>query len=119
MEGPFFNARFTPKNLVNHWGLEFENSLKFNALCKRIAEEEEKSPSEVRWQGRLAHAMTIGAYEERATKNRLTGEWILFAKHNGKNYYLCISIHTSGEEDQHVHDFLKTLCEHEYLFLNE
>lgn len=41
----FFDARFLMKNLVNHWGLEYESSPKFDALCSRVAVEEEKNPS--------------------------------------------------------------------------
>jgi hypothetical protein len=113
----FFDARFIPKNLINHLGLEFENSPKFNSLCARVAAEEEKSPSKVGWQGRLVHAMTIGAFEERASKRKLTGEWIVFSKHNDQNYYLCFSRHTKGVGDQRLYDFLQTLCEHEFPFL--
>jgi hypothetical protein len=113
----FFDARFIPRNLINYLGLEFENSPKFNALCTRVVAEEEKSSSKVGWQGRLVHEMTIGAFEERASKGGLTGEWIVFSKHNGQNYYLCISRHTNGEGDQHLYDFLYTLCQHEFPFL--
>lgn len=113
----FTDARFIYKNIINNWGLENENNDKFNNLCNHVIEEEEKSPSTGGWQGRLAHAFVIGGYEERARKNKLTGEWIIFSKYNNKNYYLCISAHTSKEEDQNLYDFLKILCEHEYPFL--
>jgi len=113
----FLDARFIVRNIINHWGFKAENSSKFNSLCAQVAVEEKKKPSEVGWQGRLAHAMTIGAYEERAKRHKLTGEWIIFSKHNDKNYYLCISKHTSGIEDVNVFNFLKTVCEHEYPFL--
>ena len=114
----FFDARFMVRNLINHWRMEFENSPKFNSLLSRVIEEEENRPSKFGWQGRLAHEMTVGGYEERARKNKCTGEWIVFAKHNGLNYYLCISGHSkSRREDQEIYDFLKLLCEHEYPFL--
>lgn len=115
----FFDARFLVKNLINHWGLEFKDSPKFNSLFARVIEEEEKSPSKFGWQGRLAHEMTVVGYEERAKKNKRTGEWIIFAKHNNLNYYLCISRHSSpnSKEDQEIYDFLKLLCEHKYPFL--
>lgn len=93
----FFVPRFTAKNLINHWGLDFPNSPKLNNLLLRIDAEEEKSPSIHGWHGRLAHEMTVVGYEERARKNSLTGEWIIFSKYKGKNYYLCISRHFSHE----------------------
>jgi hypothetical protein len=114
----FFDARFMVMNLINHWGLEFESSPKLSSLISRVMDEEEKEPSRFGWQGRLAHEMTVGGYKERARKNRLTGEWIIFAKHNNLNYYLCISRHTKSKQgDQEIYDFLKILCEHEYPFL--
>jgi hypothetical protein len=114
----FFDARFLAKNIINHWGLEYKNSPKLTSLYNRVIAEEDGSPTEQGWQGRLAHEMTIGAYEERSRSNRRTGEWIIFSKHNGKNYYLFISRHTSKEEDQAVYDFFKSLCEHEFPFLH-
>jgi hypothetical protein len=113
----FFDARFLVKNIVNHFGLEDENSPKFSSLYNRVIAEEDECPTKHGWQGRLAHEMTVAAYEERSKKNRRTGEWIVFSKHNGKNYYLFISNHTSKEEDQDVHGFFKILCEHEFPFL--
>lgn len=113
----FFDARFLAKNISNHWGLEYESSPKFTSLYDRITAEEDEQPTMLGWQGRLAHEMTVGAYEERSRKNRRTGEWIIFSKHNGKNYYLFISSHTSKEEDQGVHGFFKSLCEREFPFL--
>ncbi|MAK66165.1 MAG: hypothetical protein CMH21_06450 [Methylophaga sp.] len=114
----FSGAQFLVRNLVNHWGLEFENSPKFNSLCSYVIEEEQKNPSKFGWQGRLAHEMVISGYKERARQNKLTGEWIIFAKHKNLNYYLCISRHSkSNRGDQEIYDFLKLLCEHEYPFL--
>lgn len=114
-----FNLNTNDPNIINHWGLDHENSPKFQALCARVANDEKASPSQFDWQGRLAHEFTIGAYRERTRKKGiagLTGEWLIFAKYNGLNYYLCISRHTSGKGDQDVFEFLKLLCQHENLF---
>lgn len=113
----FFDTRFLVKNIVNHWGLEYENSPKFTSLYNQVISEENESPSKHGWQGRLAHEMTVGAYEEKSRKNRRTGEWIVFSKNNGKNYYLFICRHTQQEEDQGIYDFFRILCEHEFPFL--
>lgn len=119
-KGHFFDARFLMKNLVNHWGLEFEESTKFDELCIRVVAEEEKSPSTYGWQGRLAHEFTMCGYEKRASKRKLTGEWIIFAKYENKNYYLCLSKHsTSREEDEKIYALIKVYCVHEFPFLFE
>jgi len=114
----YHDAKFIGENLINHWGLESEGNPKLSSLYYRVAEEEGKTPSKFGWQGRLAHEMTVGGYEERAMKNKLTGEWIIFAKHNNQNYYLCISRHAkSKSEDREIYDFIKLFCKHEYPFL--
>ena len=114
----FFDARFLMRNLINHWGLKFESSQKFDALCHRVIAEEEKTPSIHGWQGRLAHEFTICGYEEKARRRKLTGEWIIFSKYQNSNYYLCLVNHsTSREGDEEIYTFIKTLCAQEYPFL--
>jgi hypothetical protein len=39
---------------------------------------------------------------------KLTGEWIIFARHDGKNYYLCLNTHEAG--DQFVYDRIMEHC---------
>lgn len=47
----------------------------------------------------------------------ITGEWIIFAKHEGKNYYLAVATH-----DRSTHDLLRqninSICCREFAFLN-
>lgn len=45
----------------------------------------------------LANRATRETLDIRAASNGLTGEWIVFAQHEGKNYYLCIDRHQSGD----------------------
>lgn len=109
----FIDARFLVGNLINHWGLEFDDSPKLNNLISQLAQNNEGD-----WQGKLAHEMVFGGYKERAEKRKLTGEWIIFARHNELNYYLCISNHSKSTlDDERLYDFLKLLCAHEYPFL--
>jgi hypothetical protein len=32
-------------------------------------------------------------YSDRARNSKLTGEWIIFAKHDDRNYYLTLGVH--------------------------
>lgn len=54
----------------------------------------------------------------RASAAELTGEWIIFAKHDARNYYLALASH-----DQSGHHMLRSqidaLCCHEFPFLKE
>jgi hypothetical protein len=114
----FFDARFLVKNLVNHWGLEFEDSSKFDTLCAKVSADEDKKPSAHGWQGRLASEFTIGGYKEKARQKKLTGEWVIFSKQDDLNYYLCIAKHSSTkEEDEKIYALIKAVCAHEYPFL--
>lgn len=113
----FFDARFLARNLINYSGLKFENNPKMAILLEKAQAEESESPSLYGWQGRLADALTVKAYEEMASKGKLTGEWIIFSKYQGLNYYLGISRHTSREEDENVSHFIDKLCKHEFPFL--
>ena len=36
----------------------------------------------------LSHRVTHEAVESRDKDGKITGEWLIFAKHDGKNYYL-------------------------------
>lgn len=114
----FFDARFLMQNLINHWGLEYESCPRFGELCSQVAKAEEGNPTVHGWQGRLAHEFTIGGYEQRARKKNLTGEWLIFAKHENLNYYLCVTQHSSTKEgDEVIYALLKEHCEIQYPFL--
>jgi hypothetical protein len=114
----FFHARFLMKNLANHSGLDFENSPKFHALYSHVEKGEENAPTVHGLPGRLSHEFTISGYEERAKNKNLTGEWLIFAKYNSLNYYLCIAQHpTSKKDDDEIFAVLKVFCEPEYPFL--
>jgi hypothetical protein len=57
----------------------------------------------------LAHEMTIGSYKRRADRNGLTGEWIIYAKHEEWNYYLSLASH--DEDNQAIYDRMVERCE--------
>lgn len=114
----FFDARFLMKNLVNHWGLEFQESPKFDGLCSRVTVEEENGPSVFGWQGRLINELTIGGYKARAKRKKLTGEWIIFVKYDKLNYYLCLAKHSiSKEDDSQIYALVNAICAQEYPFV--
>ncbi len=64
----------------------------------------------------LSHRVVEGSLTERAAAGKLTGEWIIFAKENGKNYYLSIAPHASGDEN--IANNLK-VCKYEFPFLSQ
>jgi hypothetical protein len=56
----------------------------------------------------LAHRVTHEPLEQRNASKRLTGEWIIFIRHDGKNYYLCCNTHNAG--DQFIYDRITQHC---------
>ena len=54
-------------------------------------------------------------YVNRAKDNRNTGEWIVYAVHEGKNYYLCLGTH--GNENEWI-DIVEQ-CRSDFPFLWE
>jgi hypothetical protein len=47
----------------------------------------------------------------------VSGEWLVFAKHEGKNYYLCLSTHDLSQHAQ-VRQTIDAICCREFMFLS-
>lgn len=56
----------------------------------------------------LAHRITHEPVEKRDADGKLTGEWVIYVKHDGKNYYLALNTHNAG--DQFVYDRIMEHC---------
>ncbi len=65
----------------------------------------------------LSNAIVSESLEERADSEKLTGEWIIFAKENDKNYYL--SIETHKQPDERVAGNLRVACLPQFPFLSK
>jgi hypothetical protein len=60
----------------------------------------------------LPHRTVHEPIEQRDAQKRLTGEWIAFARHNGKNFYLCCNTHNAG--DQFIYDRIMAHCARDF-----
>jgi len=110
----YYDDHFMLRNIYNEWGLFKKKSIKFNRLIAEVIKEEKEYPSPLGWQGTLSHKFMVEGFENRR-KDGLTGEWIIFGKHNDLNYYLGLSQHTKrGKEDQFLYKLLKNFCEYEF-----
>jgi len=56
----------------------------------------------------LAHRVVHEPLDARNTDGKLTGEWIVYLRRGGKNYYLCCNTHESG--DQFIYDQIMEHC---------
>lgn len=98
-------------NILNHLGK--------NGLAKLVEEvfDPAKSSTVTREMiDELAHRVVEESIVDRGAAEKLTGEWIIFAKENGQNYYLCISPHAS--EDENIANHVR-VCAHEFPFLSK
>jgi hypothetical protein len=64
----------------------------------------------------IAHDAVMGNFLRRAGDQALTGEWIVFARHDGQNYYLSLATH---DEQSHadVRSQIDAICCQEFPFL--
>lgn len=94
------------KNLLNHWKLNNSQSKKFIQMSLNVSKTYSKDgflPGADRLSDtkNLANDLAVeftNGLNERQLKNQYTGEWIVFAKHKNKNYYLTLANHDESNE---------------------
>lgn len=106
----FFSAHFVAYNIVNEIA-----GKKLKCLVDEIFDSNKSLVVTREMSNVLAHRACVGPLENRDGDGRLTGEWIVFAKHDGNNYYLCLSTHKTG--DQQIYDRIKSVCYPQFPFL--
>jgi hypothetical protein len=65
----------------------------------------------------LVNDVISGNLRRLADAEALTGEWIMFAQHEGRNYYLCLATHESNTHD-YVRRQIDATCCLEFPFLS-
>ncbi|HDM8245867.1 TPA: hypothetical protein P0E24_005067 [Vibrio campbellii] len=94
----FYTAQFMPQNRLNaHRGGRLESEI------TRVFNEFDESKFDSKLEAYKAISLEIALASERLgnereDENLLTGEWIVFAKHESKNYYFCVAPHHSDEK---------------------
>lgn len=81
--------------------------------AKDAGEERFLSPEDV---PALVNDIVSGNRQRLAEDHAITGEWLVFAKHEGQNYYLTIATHDS-DTHQHVREQIEQVCCVEFPFL--
>lgn len=96
----YFSAHFVPHNIH----AELNRGEKLENLVNEVLDPN-KSPVITREMiNELSHRVVHEPFEARSDEGRMTGEWLVFAKHDGNNYYLCMATHDAG--DQVIYDKL-------------
>jgi hypothetical protein len=109
----FSTARHLMRNVGLRWGLGKSGNRDFLAAIEAVKEGYGDHPE--LWQKRLAHQVVLGGPEDRAAARSMTGDWIIFAKHDGGNLYLGLGTHE--EEDAAIYQRLRDGSEWEFPFL--
>lgn len=118
---PFWHKHyFVPanifKNISLRWGFENGGNKDFDKMLNLPSSAH--GHNEDLWPKCLSHALTVEAYKDRVTRG-LTGDWIIYAKHDGINYYLDIAQHEDGidEKSKHLRQRLNNISQLEFPFL--
>ena len=99
----FFSAHFLAGNILRGLG---ENGLE--RLVNEVMDPNKSPVMTQEMINELVRRVTNEPLEMRDAAKKLTGEWIVFLKHGGKNYYLCVNTHNAG--DQVIYDRIMTHC---------
>lgn len=112
----YSSGRHISRNLIDQLKFKKDGAATdfFETTCARIIKEHGEDPDV--WPGVLAHTLAIQGYHDHANHG-LTGDWIVFGKHEERNYYLGLATHEEGREPEHLLTRLRQNCEAEYPFI--
>lgn len=108
----FFQAGFIGKNIMNALQFDRKKSKFFEQLVRLVAKKT-KSPEQFSFV--LSDAIVRGVFGAKITQGELTGEWIVFKKHQGENYYLTVASH--DEDENVIFQRILTGCQSQFPFL--
>lgn len=89
----------------------------FTESVKQVQESGEERYFEKEDIDRLVQEIVVTNYEKRLDDQRITGEWIVYAIYEGKNYYLCLGKHTMSDEE--LRQQIDLTCVPEFPFLKD
>lgn len=112
----FSSSRHLLKNIGVRWNLTGDGNRDLDRMILDVAHKHGEDPD--RWINDLVHRLVVGGYEERAARG-LTGDWIIYAKHAGANYYLDLATHDEGvaEHAEQLAHKLRSGCFAEFPFV--
>jgi hypothetical protein len=108
----FSTSRHLMRNVGLRWGLEKSGNRDFSAAIETVTREYGDQPD--LWPKRLAHRVVLGGLDDRAKKG-MTGDWIIFGKYEGRNFYLGLGTHE--EPSDAIYQRLRDESECEFPFL--
>lgn len=117
MKTHFTDATFILKNIGIHMGLLNGGGKNLDKLIHEAFDKNTSGVVDDEFINYISNGMTFGALKERAEKQKLTGEWIVFQEYKKKNYYLTLAAHNEG--DNNIYKRVIDCYELDYPFLGE
>lgn len=120
----YHDAMHIPQNVLNIWFGGYavkQDSLKIK-LHEVLMTDVDDTDMEKYWEtmaNRISHAIVYEGIEARKNRGALTGEWLIYYKHAGLNYYLDLADHRELNDQQRLFDRLKDECAWEFPFAFE
>lgn len=100
------------KNGLKRHGMPFFQQMIQEA--KDAGEERYVSPEDV---PAIVDDIVSGNLSRRRAAKEETGEWIVYAVHEGQNYYLCLGTHNTGDDS--IRQQIDRICIPQFPFLKE
>jgi hypothetical protein len=110
----FFSPKHLVKNIGVRWNLDNGGNKGLSTMISEIQKKHGQDPDV--WPSMLAHRLVMGGFEERAARG-LTGDWIIYAKHENNNFYLDLATHEEGLEPEQLLQKLRNGCNAEFPFI--
>lgn len=102
----FTSPRFLLKNLDN-FRRSKEGRRHFEAVAARAVQESgSDNDAFIKY---LSYHMVVEPFQIKSSSNRMTGEWLVYHKHEGRNYYLTFAFH--GETNPEIYKKIVRSCE--------
>jgi hypothetical protein len=118
---PFWHKHFsTPRHLIRNsgerWGLENGGNQEYRAMIDKARADYRDRPN-LRDKF-IAYQILMRGLEDRVAAKRMTGDWIIFAKHNGQNFYLDLASHEEAQNPDQLRRKLRHggACDFPFLF---
>lgn len=108
----FTSPRFIPTNLSNFLASK-DGARHFNKVWDKAAQVSGTQDIDETFIKYLTHNMVLSPIEIKSSSKRTTGEWVVFHKHEGKNYYLTFGSHSETNDD--IYKRIVLACEFDRL----
>jgi hypothetical protein len=99
----YFSAHFVPKNILLGLG---NNGIE--KLVDQVINKAKAPAVTAEMVSELVNRVTHEPLEARDAAKKLTGEWLVYLRRLGQNFYLCCNTHNAG--DQFVYDRIMEHC---------